>query len=88
MSRIGIHTTEHYIAKELLTSQYDRSGATDCLCADYISSEATLVITDAQGIDCMEELEIITDGEIKNICKFSRRPGGINTITNIANLGI
>ena len=31
------------------------------------SVEANLVITDAQGIDCMEELEIITDGEIKNL---------------------
>ena len=28
------------------------------------SSESALVITDTQVIDCMEELEIITDGEI------------------------
>ena len=27
-------------------------------------AEAALVITDAQGIDCMEELEILTDGDI------------------------
>ena len=46
------------------------------------------MITDAQGIDCMEEIEILTDGEIKNLCKFIRRPGGINPITNVANLGI
>ena len=52
------------------------------------SSEAVPVITDAQGIDCMEELEILTDGEIKNICKVIRIPGGINLITNVANLGI
>ena len=52
------------------------------------SAEAALVITDAQGIDCMEEIEILTDGEIKNLCKFIRRPGGINPITNVANLGI
>ena len=50
--------------------------------------EASLVITDSQVIDCMEELEIITDGEIENLCKFVGRPGGINPITNVANLGI
>ena len=53
-----------------------------------LSSEAALVITDAQGIDCMEEIEIFTDGDIKNLCKVIRRPGGINQITNVANLGI
>ena len=52
------------------------------------STEATLVITDTQGIDCMQELKIFTDGEIENLCKVIRRPGGINPITNIANLGI
>ena len=31
---IGIHTTEHYIAKEILTSQDGGSGATELLCAD------------------------------------------------------
>ena len=50
------------------------------------SAETALVITDAQGIDCMEELEIITVGEIDNMCKVVRRPGGINPITNVANL--
>ena len=52
------------------------------------SDEAALVITEAQGIDCMEELKILTDGEIENLYKVIRRPGGINTITNVANLGI
>ena len=52
------------------------------------SAEADLVITDTQGIDCIEEIEIITDGEIKNLCKVIRRPGGINPITNVSNLGI
>ena len=46
------------------------------------------MITDAQGIDCMEKLDIITDGEIENLCKVIRRPGGINPITNVANLGL
>ena len=52
------------------------------------SAESALVITDTKGIDCMEELDILTDGEIENLCKVIRRPGGINTITNISNLGI
>ena len=52
------------------------------------SAEAAVVITDAQVIDCMEELEILTYGDIKNLCKFIRRPGGINPTTNISNLGM
>ena len=52
------------------------------------SAETSLVITDAQGIDFMEELDILTDGEIDNICNVIRRPGGINPITNVAGLGI
>ena len=28
------------------------------------SAEADLVITDAQGIDCMEDIEILAGGEI------------------------
>ena len=46
------------------------------------SAEAALVITDAQGIDYTEELEILTDGYIDNLYKVIRRPGGV------ANLGI
>ena len=52
------------------------------------SAEYDLVITDLHDIDCMEDIEILTDGEIKNLCKVIRRPGGINTITNVANLEI
>ena len=52
------------------------------------SAEAALVITDAQGIYSMEELEILTDWEINNLYKVINRTGGINPITNIANLGI
>ena len=51
-------------------------------------AEAALVITYAQGIDCTEELEILTDGEIENLCKVIRRPGGINPITRVAKLGL
>ena len=53
-----------------------------------LSAEAAVVITYAPGIDCTEELEIITDGETENLCKVIRRPGGMNPITNIANLRI
>ena len=52
------------------------------------SAEAALVITDAHGIYCMEELETFTDGESKNLWKVIRRPGGINPIINVVNLGI
>ena len=45
-------------------------------------------MTDSQGIGCIKELEILNDGEIKSLCKVIRRPGGINPITNVANLGI
>ena len=51
------------------------------------SAEATLVVTDAQGIDCTEGIEIITDGDIENICKVIRRSSGINPIKNVSNLG-
>ena len=51
-----------------LRSAYGRIG---------FSAEASLVITYAQGIDIMEEIEILTDGEINNLCKVIRRPGGI-----------
>ena len=36
LARIGIHTTKHYIAKEILTSQDGENGATERLCADWI----------------------------------------------------
>ena len=67
------------MARVSLRSAYVRIGFSD---------EAALVITDAQGIDCMEELKILTDGEIKNRCKVIRRPVGINPITSVANIGI
>ena len=52
------------------------------------SAESSLMITDAQVIDCMEDLKILTDGEIENLYKVIRRYGGINPITNVANLGL
>ena len=53
-----------------------------------LSTESALVITDTQGIYCMEDIEIITDGYIENLYKVIRRPVGINPITNVANLGL
>ena len=35
-----------------------------------------------------EELKILTYGEIENLCKVIRRPGGINPITTVTNLVI
>ena len=52
------------------------------------SAEDALVITDAQGIYCMEELDILTYGEIENLWKVVRIHGGINPITNVANFGL
>ena len=37
------------------------------LWVDWVFAEASLVITDAQGIDYMKELEILTDGEINDL---------------------
>ena len=51
-------------------------------------AEPVLVITDAQGIDYIEELDILSDGETRNLYKAIRRPGGINPITNVDNLRI
>ena len=51
-------------------------------------AESDLVITDAQCIYLMEDIYILADGEIENICKVIRRPGGINPITNVDNLGL
>ena len=56
------------------------------LWAHWVSAEASLVITDAQGIDCMKEIEILTDGEIDDLCDVIRRLCGINLIANFANL--
>ena len=46
------------------------------------------MITDTKVIGSIEELEILTDGDIENICKVIKKPGGINPITNVANIGL
>ena len=44
------------------------------------SQQARTYIVNNQGIDEIEELRILTDEEVENLCKNVRRPGG--TIPN------
>ena len=37
---------------------------------------ASQVIVDEQGLDSLEEIRLLTDDEIENLCKVIRRPGG------------
>jgi ribosomal protein S13 len=34
------------------------------------------VIVDEQGLDSLDEIRLLTDDEIENLCKVIRRPGG------------
>ena len=40
------------------------------------SLTASQVIVDEQGLDSLEEIKLLTDDEIENLCKVVRRPGG------------
>ena len=40
------------------------------------SQQAAQAIVDDQGIDSIDELKILTDEEVENLCKVVRRPGG------------
>ena len=40
------------------------------------SNEAATAIVDDQGIDDLDELRVLKDDEIGNLCKVVRRPGG------------
>ncbi len=35
------------------------------------------VIVNEQGIDVLEEIKLLTDDDIKNLCKVKRQPGGV-----------
>jgi hypothetical protein len=37
---------------------------------------ASQVIVDEQGLDTLDEIKLLTDDEIENLCKVLRRPGG------------
>jgi hypothetical protein len=36
---------------------------------------AAQVIVEEQGMDALEEIQLLTDGKIENLCKVIRRPG-------------
>ena len=74
-------------SEELLTSQDGGTGAKEHLWGIGFSADSAIVITDTQGIDSMEELDILTDGETENLCKVISRHSGINPITDVAKLG-
>ena len=40
------------------------------------SSKAAGFITDDQGLDTLDELQVLTNDEIESLCKVVRRPGG------------
>lgn len=40
------------------------------------TNEGATAITTIQGIDSLAELELMTDSEVKNLCKVLRRLGG------------
>lgn len=44
------------------------------------SDQASAAITDAQGMDSLDEFRVLTDDEVEDLCKVVRRPGG--TIDN------
>jgi hypothetical protein len=44
-------------------------------------------ITDNQDVNSLEELKILRDNEITNLCKALRRPGGLIDNPNAADLG-
>ena len=51
------------------------------------SQAAAVAITDAQDISSIEELRILTNDEIDNLCKVIRRPGGTVPNPNAAMAG-
>ena len=50
-------------------------------------NDAATMITDDQELDSVEELQILTDAEVENLCKVLRRPGGTISNPNAANQG-
>ena len=49
------------------------------------TADAANAVEDAQSIDSVDELRLINDSEIENLCKVIRRPGGV--IANPVNVG-
>jgi len=46
------------------------------------TSVAALILTDEQGIDSLNEVLNMDDGNIENLCKVLRRPGWQNASGN------
>lgn len=51
------------------------------------TNDAAVFITDAQGLGELAEFQILTDSEVENLCKVTRRPGGTIPNPNVANAG-
>ena len=41
------------------------------------TNAAAQVIVEEQGMDVLEEIQLLTDNEIENLCKVIRQPGGV-----------
>ena len=42
------------------------------------TAQAASAITDAQGIDSLDELRVLDDSKVENLCKVVRHPGGVD----------
>jgi hypothetical protein len=52
------------------------------------TQEAALLVTDDQGIIELEEIRLMTDAEVVNLCKVLRRPGGTMMVPNAAGVNV
>ena len=52
------------------------------------TQEAALLITDDQGLIELEEIRLMTDPEVVNLCKVLRRPGGTMMVPNAAGVNV
>ena len=49
---------------------------THCAWSSWLHRSAQIFITDAQGLNTLEEFRILTDSEVESLVKVIRRPGG------------
>ncbi len=52
------------------------------------SNEASTYIVDTQAFNDIEDYALLTDDEAMNICKVTRRPGGMNAANDAVAPGI
>ena len=62
----------------LATTNLDMHAA---LCRLGFSAQAACDIIGDQGIDTLEELQIVDDKEVESLCKVVRKPGGTSNTT-------